>query len=81
MHDLKRRIYIGLGVTLIVAGVVIAPLPGPGGLPVMAAGAFVVLRHSAGARRIYVRVKRRWPRPVALFDRFRRRHRRVQVNP
>ena len=45
-------------------GVVIAPLPGPGGVPVMAAGLMLVLRNSASAKRGFVRLHRRHPRVV-----------------
>lgn len=75
MSRLRKRVIIGMGWALVAAGVVIAPLPGPGGVPVIAAGTYVLVRNSFGARRIYVRVKRRWPAAMAPVDRFVRRRR------
>lgn len=51
-----------LGSLIVVAGVVIAPLPGPGGIPVIALGLVVVLRNSYKAKRMFVSAQRRWPR-------------------
>ena len=50
-----------------------APLPGPGATLMFVAGLVLVLRNSAWARRRFVRLKRRWPRAGALFDRLMRR--------
>ena len=68
---LRRFALIGTGCTIIALGLLIAPLPGPGGLPVMIVGGVLVLRNSANARRLFVRMKRRSPRMLGPVDRFR----------
>ncbi len=60
-----RKVYIAAGFVLVALGVALAPLPGPGGLPVAMVGAVVVLRHSPAMRRQWVRARRRWPRTLA----------------
>lgn len=57
-----------LGVALIMVTPLVAVLPGPGGLFTFAAGLSLVLRNSRGARRRYVRFKRRWPRSGGWCD-------------
>ena len=54
--------WIGLGGLLVVAGVVIAPLPGPFGLPVSLLGLVVILRNSSSAKRGFIRLQRRHPK-------------------
>ena len=51
-----------LGGTIVLAGIVIAPIPGPGGIPVIALGLVVVLRNSYKAKRTFIRAQRRWPK-------------------
>ena len=57
-----------LGWLLIATAPVLGVLPGPGGLIVFAAGAGLVLKYSAWAKRKYVLLKRRYPRKVAWAD-------------
>lgn len=73
---IRQRVLIGMGWTIIVLGVLIAPLPGPGGLPVILLGGALLLRNSADARRLFVRSKRRFPRLFAPIEALRRRLRR-----
>ena len=61
------------GVLLIVLGLMIAPLPGPGGIFLIAPGAALILKSSMWAKRHYVRVKRWQPRAGRLMDRAMRR--------
>src|SRR5262249_29487993 len=61
----RQTAMIGLGWTVIGLGVVIAPLPGPFGLPVAAVGATILMRHSPPARRMFLRAKKRAPWPLA----------------
>jgi hypothetical protein len=61
------------GVLLIVLGLLIAPLPGPGGIFLIAPGAALILKSSMWAKRHYVRVKRWQPRAGRLMDRAMRR--------
>jgi len=74
MKEGHRRI-LGLtaGWGLIGLAAVIGPLPGPGGIIVFAAGAAMILRNSAWAKRRYVHLKRRWPRFGHQCDRIMRR--------
>jgi uncharacterized membrane protein YbaN (DUF454 family) len=65
---LRKTLYMAGGIGLVVLGVVIAPLPGPGGLPVVMVGAVVLLRHSPRMRRHWVRARKRWPRLMGPLD-------------
>jgi hypothetical protein len=58
----------GLGVLLIVAGFIIAPLPGPGGIFLIAPGLALVLKTSMWAKRHYVRMKRWQPKAGRWMD-------------
>ena len=51
-----------LGVVLIVIGIIITPLPGPGGVFFIVPGAALILKTSMWARRRYVRFKRWQPK-------------------
>ncbi len=62
-----------LGFAIIGLGVLIAPLPGPGGIPVIVVGLMVVLRNSFKARRQFVRLQRAHPRFVSPIRRLLRR--------
>lgn len=74
---MRKTLYLTIGASLVVLGAVIAPLPGPGGLPVALVGTVVLLRHSPRMRRHWVKARRRWPGAVGPLDRLlRRRHRR-----
>ncbi len=57
-----------LGVLLIIAGLMIAPLPGPGGFFLIAPGLALVLKTSMWAKRRYVRVKRWQPKAGKWMD-------------
>ena len=57
-----------LGWLLIAIAPVLGVLPGPGGIIVFAAGAGLVLKYSAWAKRKYVLLKRRYPSKVAWAD-------------
>jgi len=58
----------GLGVVLIILGLVIAPLPGPGGVFLIAPGAALILRTSMWAKRRYVKFKRWQPKAGRWTD-------------
>ena len=55
---LARFGMVVLGGLIILAGVLIAPLPGPMGLPVAAVGLMIILRNSYKARRGFIRFQR-----------------------
>ena len=59
---LMRSGLVLLGVVIVLLGVLIAPIPGPGGIPVIALGLVVILRNSYKAKKAFVRAQRRWPR-------------------
>lgn len=53
-----------LGGLIVIAGILIAPLPGPMGLPVATVGLILILRNSYMARRAFVRFQRAHPRTL-----------------
>ncbi|RZJ89823.1 MAG: hypothetical protein EON88_19345 [Brevundimonas sp.] len=61
----------GIGVVLL--GVIIAPLPGPLGLPVMVLGLMLILKASIWAKRAFIRAQRARPNWVYPFRRLLRR--------
>ncbi|MFM8819173.1 MAG: hypothetical protein ACKOD3_01310 [Phenylobacterium sp.] len=61
------------GLILVVAGILIAPLPGPLGLPVTVVGLMMVLRGSFRAKREFVRLQNRHPKFVRPLRRLLRR--------
>ena len=51
-----------LGVLLMVVGVVITPLPGPFGVPVILLGLIILLRSSMWVKRLFIRLVRAHPK-------------------
>lgn len=72
-----RASLVGVGALIVVAGIAIAPLPGPGGLPVIVVGLMIILRNSFKARRQFVRFHHAHPRLVYPIRRMLRRNPRV----
>jgi len=70
---LQRAGGVLLGLAVIGAGLLIAPIPGPGGLPVIVIGVMIVLRNSYKARRQFVRLQRAHPQWVFPIRRLLRR--------
>lgn len=68
-----RWALITLGVVIVLLGIAIAPLPGPGGLPVIVVGLMVLLRNSFWAKRQFVRFQRAHPKTVFPIRRLLRR--------
>src|SRR6187551_2370377 len=62
-----------LGVILIIAGLAIAPIPGPGGIFLIAPGLALILKTSMWAKRRYVKLKRWQPKAGDWTDRALRR--------
>ena len=56
-----RWILLCVGILLLPLAAIVAPIPGPGGIPVAIAGLTLILRYSRWSKRLYVRFKRRWP--------------------
>lgn len=69
----KRFGMVLLGLAIIAVGILIAPLPGPGGIPVIVVGLMIVLRNSFKARRHFVRLHRAHPRMISPIRRLLRR--------
>ncbi len=70
---IKRVGLAVLGLAIILLGVLIAPLPGPGGIPVIVVGLMIVLKNSFKARRQFVRLQRAHPRVISPIRRLLRR--------
>ena len=62
-----------LGMAIIAFGILIAPLPGPGGIPVIVIGLMIVLRNSFAARRQFVKLHRAYPKTLYPIRRLLRR--------
>ena len=57
-----------VGVVLIILGIIISPLPGPGGIFLIAPGAALILKTSMWAKRRYVKFKRWQPKAGRWAD-------------
>ena len=57
-----------VGAILLIAAPIIGILPGPGGFPLAIVGATLMLRYARWTKRLYVRLKRRWPKQGAMAD-------------
>lgn len=68
-----RIVLVTIGALIVVAGVVIAPLPGPMGLPLVVIGLMLVLRNSFKARKRFVRFQHAHPKLVFPIRRLLRR--------
>lgn len=73
VNRLFRLGFMAIGAVIMVAGFLIAPLPGPFGLPLAVVGLMIVLRNSMWAKREFVRLKRRHPNWVFPIRRLMRR--------
>jgi hypothetical protein len=70
---ISRILLVTLGLVLVVAGVLIAPLPGPLGVPVTVVGLMLVLRNSFKARKQFVRFQHAHPKLLFPLRRLLRR--------
>ncbi len=68
-----RTGFLLLGIAIIILGIIIAPLPGPGGIPVIVVGLMIVLRNSFKAKRQFVKFQRRHPKTAYPIRRLLRR--------
>jgi hypothetical protein len=57
-----------VGVLLVIGGLVITPVPGPGGVFLIAPGIALILKTSMWAKRRYVRMKRWQPKAGRWMD-------------
>ena len=70
---ISRVVLVALGLVLVVAGFLIAPLPGPLGVPLTVAGLMLVLRNSFRARKQFVRFQHAHPKLLFPLRRLLRR--------
>ena len=68
-----RVVLVVLGLLLILGGALIAPLPGPMGLPLTVVGLMLVLRNSFKARKQFVRFQHAHPKLIFPIRRLLRR--------
>ena len=64
---------------LVITGPIVGIIPGPGGIPIVAAGAIMIMSQSRVAKRVFIRAHRRYPKtvgPVRSFIQRRSRRRR-----
>ena len=73
VNRLVRWGLVLLGLVIVLAGILIAPLPGPGGIPVIVVGLMIVLRNSFYARRQFVKIQRAHPKLIFPIRRLLRR--------
>lgn len=73
VHRIVRWALLLLGLIIVLAGIAIAPLPGPGGVPVIVVGLMIIMRNSFRARRVFVRVQRAHPKVLFPIRRLLRR--------
>lgn len=76
LRKVMRALAIPAGWMLIALGVLVGPLPGPGGIPVIALGVVILLRHSHWARRRFIRWRRRYPKLLRPVENVLRRKKR-----
>ncbi len=67
------------GGVLVLAGILIAPLPGPFGLPIAVAGLVLILKNSYAAKRAFIRAQR--ARPKVFFPMRRLMRKRPEIAP
>ena len=70
---IKRGGMVLVGFAVIIAGILIAPIPGPGGIPVIVVGVMIVLRNSFKAKRQFLRIQKAHPKMVFPIRRLMRR--------
>ena len=61
------------GLFVVLLGILIAPLPGPGGIPVIAVGLMLILKSSFWAKRQFIRAQYARPKWVYPFRRLMRK--------
>ena len=71
---LRRLALMALGLLVILVGIIIAPLPGPGGIPVITLGLVIVLRNSYWAKRQFIKAQKAKPNWVYPFRRLMRKN-------
>jgi hypothetical protein len=67
-HPFVEWTMFAVGLVLIIIGVIVGPLPGPGGIFFVVPGLILVLKSSMWARRRYVKFKRWQPKAGRWTD-------------
>lgn len=73
LAKVSRFLLLTLGGIVMLVGLVLAPLPGHIGLPLLVVGLMIVLRNSFAAKRQFVRIQRAHPKMVFPIRRLMRR--------
>ncbi len=73
LRTVKRWALMIGGLLVVMLGLLIAPLPGPGGVPVIALGLILILRSSFWAKRQFIRAQYARPKWVYPFRRLMRK--------
>jgi hypothetical protein len=73
LRALKRWALMAGGLLVVLLGILIAPLPGPGGVPVIAVGLMLILKSSFWAKRQFIRAQYARPKWVYPFRRLMRK--------
>ena len=73
LRALKRSALMIAGVLVVILGLLIGPLPGPGGIPVVALGLVLIMRGSYRAKRLFIRAQYARPKWVYPFRRLLRK--------
>ncbi len=72
---IRQLVWMGLGAALIISGALIALTPVVMGVTLVLVGSVILLRNSSDARKLFVRIKRRYPETFLPFDHWRHRRR------
>jgi len=73
LRALKRWALMVGGLFVVLLGILIAPLPGPGGIPVIAVGLMLILKSSFWAKRQFIRAQYARPKWIYPFRRLMRK--------
>lgn len=73
LRSLLRGALVACGAVVVILGFLIAPLPGPFGLPIAVVGLVMILRNSYWAKRLFIRAQYARPRWIYPFRRLLRR--------
>lgn len=73
LRAVKRWALMAGGLFVVLLGILIAPLPGPGGIPVIAVGLMLILKSSFWAKRQFIRAQYARPKWVYPFRRLMRK--------
>jgi hypothetical protein len=62
MEKIRRKFLLILGWLIVLVGLALGPIPGPGGIPIIAVGSMLVLSQSLTARKQFIRLQKRHPK-------------------